>query len=171
MKSNRSWSALLAFCCLAALVVAVGLATLFAGAALAFTVTQQTDNEVVASIETVSAEQPVQDNQSGNHEASNVKSYNGMVTDSHCMGRHVRYPDKSSAECAKMCARTGSSYVLIDGDKKYVLQGGDMALDKVAAQRATVAGTLDGDTIKVNSVSATTVISATVVLNLHKLVG
>jgi hypothetical protein len=135
------------------MVVAVGLATLFAGAALAFTVTQQTDNETVASIETVSLEKPVQDNQSGNHEASTVKTYSGMVTDSHCMGRHVRYPNKSSAECAKMCARTGSSYVLIDGDKKYMLQGGDMALDKVAAQRATVAGTLDRDTIKVNSVA------------------
>jgi hypothetical protein len=52
-----------------------------------------------------------------------------------------------------MCARGGSTYMLVDGDKKYVLQGGDLALDKVAAQRAVVKGNLVGDTLKVASVT------------------
>jgi hypothetical protein len=152
MRPNSSWFALLLFCSVAALAVAIGFATLFTGAALAFTVGQQGDNESVLGPESaVNVGQPEQSNPSETHEASVAKTYTGMVTDSHCMGRHVRYPGKSSAECARMCARTGSPYVLIDGDKKYALRGGDLALDKVAAQRATVAGVLEGDAITVSS--------------------
>jgi hypothetical protein len=146
--SNRSYLALVAFCAIAAFTVAVVFATLFAGAAAAFT-TGISENE--------QAEKSVPRNQDGplgNAESSGVKTFSGMVTDSHCMGRHVRYPDKSPMECAKMCARSGSSYMLVDGDKKYVLQGGDLALDKVAAQRAVVQGSLTGDTLKVSSVTA-----------------
>src|SRR5207248_810992 len=109
---------------------------------------QQGDHESVADNEhAIKIEQPGQDDHAGNNEVSAAKTYSGMITDSHCMGRHVRYPDKSSAECARMCARSGSAYVLIDGDKKYTLRGGDMALDRAAAQRAKVAGVLQGDTI------------------------
>ncbi|HZR57236.1 MAG TPA: hypothetical protein VFA74_10215 [Terriglobales bacterium] len=152
MRRDSSWFALLAFCLIATLIIAIGFATLFAGAALAFTEGAQGDNEPVAGTEpAINAYQSGQNGKSESHEASAAKIYNGMITDSHCMGRHVRYPDKSSAECARMCARTGSAYVLIDGDKKYTLHGGDMALDRAAAQRATVAGVLQGDTIRVTS--------------------
>jgi hypothetical protein len=148
MKSSPSWFALLAFCAVATLAVAVGFATLFAGAALAFTVGLPADNDLVSN-ETASSGQPIQDIQSGNHEASVAKTYSGMVSDSHCMGRHSRYPNKSSTECARMCVRNDSRYMLIDGDKKYALRGSELELDKLAAQRATVTGILDGDTIVV----------------------
>jgi hypothetical protein len=151
MKSRPSWFALLVFCAVATLAVAVGFATLFAGAALAFTVGLPADSDPVANNETSSSEQPIQDIQSGNHEASVAKTYSGMVSDSHCMGRHSRYPNKSSTECTRMCVRNDSRYMLIDGDKKYALRGGDLALDKLAALRATVTGTLDGDTIVVTT--------------------
>jgi hypothetical protein len=151
MKSNPSWFALLAFCAVATLAVAVGFATLFAGVALAFTLSQPTDNDPVVSNEVASSGQPIQDNQLRNHEASVTKTYSGMVADSHCVGRHSRYPNKSSAECTRMCVRNDSRYMLIDGDKKYALRGGDLALDKLASQRATVTGVLDGDTIVVTT--------------------
>jgi hypothetical protein len=148
VKSNRSYLALLAFCSLAAFAVALVFATLFAGAAVAFTTGRSAENEQAEK-----SIPPNQDGPSDKAESSGIKTLSGMVTDSHCMGRHVRYPDKSPMECAKMCARSGSSYMLVDGDKKYVLQGGDLALDKVAAQRAVVKGILTGDTLKVASVT------------------
>jgi hypothetical protein len=149
VKSNRSYLALLAFCAIAAFTVALVFASLFAGAALAFTTGISAENE-----QSEKSAPRNQDGPSNKTESSGLKTFSGMVTDSHCMGRHVRYPDKSPMECAKMCARSGSSYMLVDGDKKYVLQGGDLALDKVAAQRAVVKGSLTGDTLKVSSVTA-----------------
>jgi hypothetical protein len=148
VKSNRSYLALVAFCALAAFTVALVFATLFAGAAVAFTTGRSTENEQAEK-----STPPSEDRPSDKGEPSGFKTLSGMVTDSHCVGRHVRYPDKSPMECAKMCARSGSSYMLVDGDKKYVLQGGDLALDKVAAQRAVVKGNLKGDTLKVSSVT------------------
>jgi hypothetical protein len=52
-----------------------------------------------------------------------------------------------------MCVRNGSKYVLINGDQKNILEGDEIALDHLAGQRATVTGTLNGDTIKVSSVA------------------
>jgi hypothetical protein len=40
---------------------------------------------------------------------------------------------------------------LVNGDQKNFLQGSEPALDHLAGQRATVTGTLNGDTIKVSS--------------------
>jgi hypothetical protein len=148
VKSNGSYLALLASCAIAAFTIALVFATLFAGAAVAFT--------TAISAESEQAEKsipPTQDAQADKTGSSEFRTLSGMVTDSHCMGRHVRYPDKSPVECAKMCARGGSAYMLVDGDKKYVLQGADLALDKVAARRAVVKGNLTGDTLKVSSVS------------------
>jgi hypothetical protein len=150
VRSKGSLLALIGFCCAAVVIVAMVFATLFAGAAVAFT-EPSVDSE---QAEQTTASQPVAPNADKEKSDTSAKSFSGMVTDSHCMGRHVKYPDKSPGECAKMCARNGSTYLLVDGDKKYVLQGGDMALDRVAAQRAVVSGTLDGDTIKVASATA-----------------
>jgi hypothetical protein len=149
VKSYRSWVALLAFCGIAAFTVALLFATLFAGAALAFTTTTSAAESEPAEKQI----QPDQKTRSGGEEPA-AGTFRGMITDSHCMGRHVRYPDKSPVDCARMCARSGSAYVLVDGDRKYVLHGADLALDKVAAQRAVVTGKLDGDIVKVTSVAA-----------------
>jgi hypothetical protein len=157
VKSCRSWIALLAFCGIAAVAVALLFATLFAGAALAFTTVSNPENEAAEK-----QAQPETTAPSGREDpapaAGTVRgaagTFRGMITDSHCMGRHVRYPDKSPVDCAKMCARSGSAYVLVDGDRKYTLQGADLALDKVAARRAVVTGELDGDILKVTSVAA-----------------
>lgn len=60
----------------------------------------------------------------------------------------------SSAECARSCVRRGSRYVLIDGDHKYVLAGGNDQLERIAGTRATITGTRLGDTITVTAVAA-----------------
>jgi hypothetical protein len=162
VKSYRSWVALLAFCGIAAFAVALLFATLFAGAALAFTTVSNRENEAAEKQAQPQTTAPSGTAPSGREDpapaAGTLKgataTFRGMVTDSHCMGRHVRYPDKSPVDCAKMCARSGSAYVLVDGDRKYTLQGADLALDKVAARRAVVTGKLDGDIVKVASVAA-----------------
>jgi len=75
----------------------------------------------------------------------------GLVTDDHCGARHDMDSGMSPAECTKMCVRNGSSYVLIEGDKRYALAGGEGELDRLAGQRAIIAGTLAGNTIQVDS--------------------
>jgi hypothetical protein len=81
-------------------------------------------------------------------------SFSGMITDSHCGARHMRNTHQNSAECARACFRHGASYVLVDGDRRYTLVGGEADLSKLAGERANVVGTLQGNAILVNSASA-----------------
>jgi hypothetical protein len=60
---------------------------------------------------------------------------------------------KSTMECTQMCVRNGSKYVLVEGDKKYNLAGSESDFDGMAGQRVKVVGSLDGNTIKVGSIS------------------
>ena len=131
-QRNRSWLQLIGYCTIAALGAALGLALLFAGASVAF-----------------ASGEPPQISVSGAE-----ASFTGMVTDEHCGAKHDRYPGKSASECARLCAVNGAKYVMLDGEKVYTLAGKDLALDKLAGQRATVVGTLDGTVITVSSVSA-----------------
>jgi len=81
------------------------------------------------------------------------KTFSGVVTDSHCGARH-QDATKSPAECAQMCARNGSQYVLVDGDKTYALNGDMQQIAKLAGQRVSVEGSIVGDTLHVASIQA-----------------
>ena len=131
-RRNRSWLELIGYCTIAGLVTALGLALLFAGASAAF-----------------ASGEPAQASASAAQ-----ASFSGMVTDDHCGARHDRYPGKGASECARLCAVNGAKFVLLDGDKVYTLAGKDLALDKLAGQRATVMGTLEGTVIQVSSATA-----------------
>jgi hypothetical protein len=130
-QRNRSWFELIGYCTIAAFGTALGLALLFAGASVAF-----------------ASGEPPQVSASGAE-----ASFTGMVTDERCGAKHDRYPGKSASECARLCAVNGAKYVMLDGDKVYTLAGKDLVLDKLAGQRATVMGTLEGAVITVSSVS------------------
>ena len=80
--------------------------------------------------------------------------HTGWITDAKCGAKHVKNSTKSSAECAKACVHGGAKYTLVDGDKIYTLEGKEDQLDRVAGERATVEGTVDGNVIKVASVSS-----------------
>jgi hypothetical protein len=67
-----------------------------------------------------------------------------------CGAKHMG----DAASCTKGCIKKGSKYALVVGDKVYTLEGGDADLDKLAGQKATVKGTVDGDSMKVASVKA-----------------
>ena len=116
------------------MVAALGLAILIASATVAFAIGQ--------SVRSGHAAQAAEGDQ---------KSFSGVVTDSRCGARH-QDSTKSPAECSQMCVRNGSSYVLVDGDKTYVLAGNVNEVSKLAGQRVLVSGTLDGDTLRIGSV-------------------
>jgi hypothetical protein len=91
-----------------------------------------------------------------NTAAAASQQFTGQVSDAMCGAKHAM--SGSNAECTRACVRKGSSYALVVGDKVYTLATNDKAalaeLDKLAGEKATVAGTADGDTIAITSVSA-----------------
>jgi hypothetical protein len=80
------------------------------------------------------------------------KTLTGIVSDSMC-GAHHMAKDKSPAECTRMCVKQGNKYALIAGTKVYTLEGHEDELDKLAGEKATVKGTVKGETVTVDSVT------------------
>jgi len=140
-QQNRSWFALITFCVTTTLVAALGLAILFASATVAYAVAH-------------SLQAPATPPADANQPAAATQKISGMITDSKCAAKHAKSSRKSPAECTRACVRGGAKYTLVDGDKIYTLEGKEDQLDRVAGERATVEGTLDGSTIKVASVSS-----------------
>jgi hypothetical protein len=122
---------------MAGLAAALALALLFTAASLAFAGEQSAPPEDQGAT-TASA-------------ASPAKTFSGMITDSRCGAKH-KAPDKNPTECARACVRNGAAYKLVNGDKSYALRGDEKDLAKMAGQRATVAGTLDGNSIEVTAI-------------------
>ena len=83
--------------------------------------------------------------------ADKETSLTGTVSDAMCGAKH----SGDAATCTRGCVKKGSKYALVVGEKVYTLDGGDADLDKLAGQKATVKGTVDGDKVKVSSVKAT----------------
>jgi hypothetical protein len=81
------------------------------------------------------------------------KTLTGTVSDSMC-GVHHMAKDKSAAVCTRECVSKGMNYALIVGQKVYTLNGHEAELDKLAGQRATVKGSVTGETVMVRSVAA-----------------
>jgi hypothetical protein len=137
MKRNRSWFALVALCATPALAAAMGLALLFAGGAVAFAGV----GEPVGAA-TQGAVNPAE------------RMFAGLITDDQCRARHEMDSGMSATECARMCVRNGARYILVEGEKRYALAGRQDELDGLAGQRANIAGTLDGNTITISSISS-----------------
>ena len=81
------------------------------------------------------------------------KTLTGVVSDSMCGATHM-LKDKTAAECTRICVKQGQKYALVVGKKVYTLEGHDAELDKLAGKRATVRGSVSGDTVTVRSVSS-----------------
>jgi hypothetical protein len=74
----------------------------------------------------------------------------GVISDTMCGAKHMM--QGSAAECTRACVGKGSKYALVVGEKVYTLSGHEDELDKVAGQRATITGTVDGATVNVSAV-------------------
>ena len=88
------------------------------------------------------------------------KTLTGVVSDSMCGAKHMA-KDKSAAECTRECVKGGSDYALVVAGKVYPLKGDKTEIDKYAGQRATVKGTLDGNNINVQTITAAKKAAAT----------
>jgi hypothetical protein len=86
-------------------------------------------------------------------QATQSEVYEGIVTDTHCGAKHSAGPGLSAGDCTRACVHGGEHFALVDGDKMYTLNGELAALKHVAGERAKIAGTLNGDTIAVSSVT------------------
>jgi hypothetical protein len=79
-------------------------------------------------------------------------TYQGMVSCSRCEAKHPASLGATAGKCILGCVRGGATFVLIDGDQTYLLDGDLMTLKRVAGRRANVVGAVKGNTIKVSSV-------------------
>lgn len=88
--------------------------------------------------------------------AVKAQTFTGTLSDAMCGAKHMMEGD--DAACLKACVNKGSKYALVVGDKVYTLDSSDQAtlatLAKMGAQKVTVKGTVDGETIAVQSVAA-----------------
>jgi hypothetical protein len=80
-----------------------------------------------------------------------LQSFRGMVTDSHCGARHLRNSALGPNECARLCLRRGAGYVLVDGERRYRLEGDPELLERLLGTRVSLHGTREGETISVRS--------------------
>ena len=79
------------------------------------------------------------------------QSYDGMVTCSRCGARHSGALGHTAADCARNCVRGGASFVLVEPDATYMLDGDLGVLGGLAGRRARVVGELNGRTIRISS--------------------
>jgi len=180
-KDQRgSLLALVVICSVATLAAALGFGALFAGAPIVLAVGHSSSQPgestspsyVLASLSSNHGDQAISEPASGNQPATAVASqpqrvneadengaesgrtFAGMITDSRCTARHSMKSNKTSAECARACVRDGSRYVLVDGEEIHALAGDPSLLDRLAGVRVEVVGMLEGDTIRIKSVTA-----------------
>lgn len=90
--------------------------------------------------------------QAGPSSALGQRSYEGMITDTHCGAKHSAEIGKTAADCTRVCVHAGEQFVLVDGDAIYLLEGEQAALKRLAGQRVRITGTLAGKKISVTSV-------------------
>jgi hypothetical protein len=141
VEYKRSWISLIGFCLMTVFGAALVFALIMAGASVALASHQGSEEQADQAPSTATT--PVR--------PADLDTFTGMITDSYCGARHVRYPNLPPTQCAAACIRHGASYVLVDGDHRYKLSGSVMALSKILGTRARVTGTLEDDTIVVNS--------------------
>lgn len=84
------------------------------------------------------------------------QTYMGMVTCSRCGAKHSADLAQSATKCVRICVHGGAGFALVDDDVTYFLDGDLVSLQKLAGQRARVVGALNGNTIRISSVSAQT---------------
>jgi hypothetical protein len=136
MKGKRFWLKLVLLCAIIAIGLAVGLATITAGAALALA--QGQDLQAVPGVQ---------------FQTATARTFSGVISDSLCAARHGASMSQSAHECTRVCVAQQAKYALVDSSSVYTLQGGSDALDKYAGERVTLTGVLDGDTIMVTEVA------------------
>jgi hypothetical protein len=144
MQKNRFWIEIVALGTMIACALALLIATLGVGAA-AFS---GQDN---------SAAPPQTSPNLGATQAPDgpIRTYEGMITCSHCGAQHPPKLDRSAASCTLACIHAGAAFALVDGEKVYQLTGNTPLLKKFAGQRVQLTGVAHGSAIDVSTVAST----------------
>jgi hypothetical protein len=83
---------------------------------------------------------------------SATRTLTGVVSDSMC-GKTHNMKGMTDAQCTRMCVKKeGASFALVGGDKVIDLRGDSEELNKYAARKVTVRGTMHGKDFLVESV-------------------
>jgi hypothetical protein len=78
----------------------------------------------------------------------------GYVSESHCGAKHSEVSD-ANTKCVNACLKGGSDPVLVSDGKVYKFDSASKDKAKaMAGQKVTVDGSLSGDTVTVNSITA-----------------
>jgi hypothetical protein len=139
VPGKHSWISLLGFCLVTVLGVGLAIAVIVAGGTVALASHQKAEN-----IEGRNELEPA---------APGAQSYGGVVTDSRCGARHRRNSGLGPGQCARRCLRLGAGYVLVDGDRRYRLEGEPELLNRLLGARVNLIGRRQGETISVSSAS------------------
>ncbi len=75
--------------------------------------------------------------------AATTQTLTGTIGDVMCGKAHTM-SKQGPAQCTHECVKAGSDYALIVGDKVYTLKGDKAKLDKLAGQKVTARGTIEG---------------------------
>lgn len=86
-------------------------------------------------------------------QAQSSQTITGTVTDSMCGKKHMM-KNATAAQCTRECAKSGSDYALVSGDKVYTLKGDKTQLDKFAGSNVVIEGETSGATITVKAIKA-----------------
>jgi hypothetical protein len=85
--------------------------------------------------------------------AAAPKTFTGVITDSMCGKDHAMMGVKPDSKCVLECVKSGSKYALLEGTNVYELSD-QKAPEKFAGQKVKVTGTLNGNVLQVQSITA-----------------
>jgi hypothetical protein len=85
--------------------------------------------------------------------AQTNQTLTGTVSDAMCGARHM-IQGATAAQCTRKCIQQGSEFALVSGGQVYTLKGDKNQLDKLAGQKVTIKGKVNGSTITVDSIAA-----------------
>ena len=160
---HRSIISLVSYCLMTAFGAALVFAIIVAGGSVALASHQSASTEELsedaavpqnsAQLQNNTPQQHTDDQDQAPTEPqhSDLTSFSGLITDSYCGARHQRHSNLTPEDCARACIRNGATYVLVNGHHRYTLTGNEESLNKLLGTRATVTGTLQGETISVDS--------------------
>lgn len=85
------------------------------------------------------------------------KTWNGVLSDSKCAGKHAKAEHGSQAtsdhECANKCVAGGAKHVFVSGGKTYQIANQDFAgLNDHAGHHVALSGEMKGDSITVSKI-------------------
>ena len=80
------------------------------------------------------------------------QSFVGTLSESMCGAKHMM-PDKSDAECTRICVKANSKYALVVDKRVYILSGPQEDFSRLAGKRVRVTGENKEDTISVKSIA------------------